>query len=128
MIYHNGGNYYTFPTIVFQATSGIDPTSPTDKTLLISNTTTGDRMIIVKNIPAGHWLVVDNFARRVALVPPSQKDKPGIWLWNARNFLAMGSEWISLAAGDNEFAIQKGEGVSIGSLQPTMYWRDTWIG
>jgi hypothetical protein len=124
LVFHNAGNYFAFPTIVIEETAGVS----TATSLKIINETTHETLELVKNVPANNKLVVDSLARRVALVPKAQYSDPGTWDWNARDYLALDSEWISLASGDNQFLIQKDPTVFARVNAPTMYWRDSWIG
>jgi hypothetical protein len=124
--YRNQGNYFAFPVIVIGESTGVT----VEKPLSFNNLTTKETMYLVKDVPKLTVLVVDSLARRVALVKRSDLDRPDSWIWNARDYLALESEWISLAPGDNIVYIQKDEttGFKLQDYQPVMYWRDTWIG
>jgi len=45
-------------------------------------------------------------------------------------FLTLPAAWITLAAGDNQFFIDKPAGATfkLKGVQPQIFWRDTWIG
>jgi len=128
MIYYNGGNYFTFPLIVFEPIEGINTTVTPTKTLEINNDTTDETVRLVKPIPLKHRLIVDSLARRVALVADNDLGRPEYWTWNDRDYLSLDSEWLSLAPGENKFFLSKNIGVGAVMNAPRLYWRDAWIG
>ena len=123
LVVHNSGNYFSFPVFVLEGPlDGVSATKP----LTVSNTSTGETMRVIKPIETGKLLIIDTGSRRVAVVSPNTL--PQTWTWNDRNYLSLGSAWISLAAGDNQFFLSKFDNTISAPKTPRIYWRDTWIG
>jgi hypothetical protein len=119
---HNTGNYFAFPTFVFDTITGASTTKP----ITIRNITTNESMQIQMNVSAGHQLVVDCGMRRVGEVDPNA-DAPS-WKFDDRNYLTLASQWITLAPGPNTVLVSMDTAVTKTSALPRVYWRDTWIG
>ena len=120
----NKGNYFAFPIFVFEAMDFNDtrstrtanqPVLTQDQFLEISNTATGETMRVVKDSGSGTgWRRHQHRAarrrhraRRVALVEPARPRVRDLWDWNARDYLTLDSEWITLAPGDNQLCRQQ---------------------
>jgi hypothetical protein len=123
-VLHNAGNYFAFPVFVFDEITNV----AAGKVVTLQNWTTGESMQIQKPIGSGEQLVIDTNMRRVAIVNPASSQSE--WKWNDRAALSLTSEWITLAPGDNTLVASKPEGTPAVNvaLDPTVYWRDTWIG
>jgi len=119
---YNSGNYFAFPTFVFDQISG----ATTTRMITIKNFTTGESMQIQKNVSAGHQLVIDCGMRRVGEVDP-QIDAPS-WRFDDRSYLSLTSQWITLAPGANTVLLSMNSGYTSTVNMPRVYWRDTWIG
>jgi hypothetical protein len=123
---HNAGNYFSFPIFVFGPITNADPShKPTPSVVTLTNTTTGEQMTVVGNVPDDRVLVVDTGLRRVALA--NETSSPDSWDWNQRGKLSLGSQWVSLAPGDNTILAAQTGAVTMPQ-QPEIYWRDVWIG
>jgi hypothetical protein len=121
-VLYNSGNYFSFPIFVFDQ---LDGTSTTKK-LTVQNLTTGEKMQIQKPVPAGQQLVVDSGLRRVGQITPFG-DASG-WIWDDRSHLTLGSQWLSLAPGENTIIVSTPDASVNLTKLPQIYWRDTWIG
>jgi hypothetical protein len=121
-VLHNAGNYFAFPVIVFDTITGVSK----GHAITLQNLTTGEKMEVQKTVGTGRQLVIDTGQRRVAIVNPD--DSPSEWVWDQRAALSLTSEWITLAPGDNTVIASKPAGAAVSLPDPTIYWRDTWIG
>jgi len=120
-VLNNLGNYFSFPTFVFNEITNASTTKP----VIIRNMTTGEEMQIVKGVPTGSQLVIDCGLRRVGQVDPETSATS--WKWDDRNFLTLNSQWINLAPGINTLVLSKDDSVKV-PLHPRIYWRDAWAG
>jgi hypothetical protein len=120
-VLNNAGNYFSFPTFVFDSITS----ASTSKPVIIRNMTTNEEMHIVKSVPTDNQLVIDCGLRRVGQVDPEASVTS--WRWDDRNFLTLDSQWITLAPGVNTLVLSKDDTVKVPIL-PKIYWRDAWTG
>jgi hypothetical protein len=121
-VLHNKGDYFAFPTFVFNRIDGASATYP----LTVQNLTTGETLRIQKTVAAGHQLVIDCGMRRVGEISPTASSTS--WQFDDRSYLSLASQWITLAPGPNAVLLTMNSSTVKTVPLPTAYWRDTWMG
>jgi len=125
VVLYNDGNYFAFPIFVFGEIKNVSK----DKPLTLHNLTTDEKMQIQGNVVAGNnRLIIDTNLRRVTVA--DHTTSPASWVWDRRSMLSLTSQWISLAPGANTIILTKPADAPTVDVpvDPTVLWRDTWIG
>jgi len=124
VVLYNAGNYFAFPIFVFDKIANVSKEFP----LTLRNLTTDETMQIQGNVPDGSQLVIDTNLRRVTVADPNTS--PTSWVWDRRSLLSLTSQWITLAPGANTIILSKPAATPAVNMptNPSVLWRDTWIG